>query len=227
MQASDVMTSPAVTVTRDMSVREVARLMVDRGISAVFVVNKTGKPIGVISEGDLLRRAELHTERHRSRWAELFTRPSSDAAEYVKSRGRTAKDVMTKGVIQVEPRAHISKVADLLESRHVKRVPVVHQDRIVGVVARSNLVKALSTLAPASPTVPGDRAIRRKVVTEIERHGWQPLTKNIQVRDGVVHLWGVVASVKERRAIQVAASNVPGVTQVKDHMRQYAPVPYI
>ncbi len=129
MRASDVMTSPAVTVTRDMSVRDIASLMIDRGISAVFVVNKLGKPIGVISEGDLLRRVELHTERRRSRWAALFTRPFSDAADYIKSRGRTAKDVMTKGVFQVEPKAHISQVAGVKQvrdhMRHYTPVPYI------------------------------------------------------------------------------------------------------
>ncbi len=223
MLAGDIMTSPAICVQRNAPVADVARAMVDHGISAVFVVNKENKPIGIVSEQDLLRRADLGTGHHHSRWADFFLTAASQAAEYVKEHGKLAKDVMTKKVLQVDRNTPIAEVAVLLEAHDIKRVAVVDEDKIVGVVSRANIVRALSMMPPGKVGPRSDRTIRKAALAEIERHRWQPIAKNVIVRDGVLHVWGTVGTPKERRAIQVALQGVAGVKSVKDHMRTYSP----
>ena len=147
MKASEIMTRHVVSVGSDTSVRDVARVMIDRRISAVPVIDQ-GKIVGIVTENDLLRRAEVGTERTRPRWLQFLTSDDTLLAEYVKSHGETARDVMTREVITVGPDMLIKDIADLMETRHIKRVPVVEGDRVVGIVSRANLVQALASYTP-------------------------------------------------------------------------------
>lgn len=220
MRAADAMTSTVVSIDPNSSVKEAAQLMLEKGISAVPVVDKKGHLVGIVSEGDLLRRAESGTERHRSRWLEMFMANSTLAAEYAKAHARKVKDVMTADVVTVAEETPLSEVADLLESRGIKRVPVVRSGQVVGVVARSDLLKAVATAQDefASPAERSDRAIREKLAAEFRSQKWAPLAgSNVVVKKGVVHFWGYGLSEDERRAMRIAAENIPGVKAVRDH----------
>jgi CBS domain-containing protein len=226
MDASDVMSRPVVTVAPGTTVTELARLMIEKRISAVPVMDN-GAMIGIVTEGDLLRRAEIGSEHERSRWAGFVFANWNLAAEYTKEHGRKVSDVMTRPVITVAPTATLGEIADTLESRHIKRVPVVEDGKLVGIISRANLVQALASsgtgLQP-SPT-PLDRDIRAKLCSELSEEPWsfQPTEANIIVEQGEVHLWGYIATESARRAIVVAAENIPGVRRVHDHM-DYPPI---
>ena len=220
MRASDVMTVEVVTASADATVQEVARLLVAHRISAVPVVDGAGKLLGIISEGDLLRRAELGTERRRSWWLELISTSRELAADYVRSHAQRVADLMSRDVVTVGEDTPIADIADLLESRHIKRVPVVRDGRPVGIVSRANLVQALASLAPGADNgkASNDQAIRDRLLDELARQKWSVATPaNIVVHHGVIHLWGYLLSEQEQQALRVAAESLVGVRAVKDH----------
>jgi len=227
MQASDIMTREVVTATPQTTVAELARLMIGRGISAVPIV-RGGEVVGIVSEGDLLRRGEAGTERRRSRWLELATPGSTLAEDYVRSHGRHAADVMTRGVVAVRPDTPAADTADLMETKRIKRVPVLQDGRLVGLVSRANLVQALASGPAARPAEPAsDSAIRAAILAELRRAppGALPSAVNVIVRAGEVHLFGRLRSEQERHALRVAVENVPGVAAVEDHMSYAAAMP--
>jgi CBS domain-containing protein len=221
MEARDIMTPNVVRVGPDMPVGQAAKLMMDNQISAVPVV-KDGELIGIVSEGDLFRRAELGTERHHSHWLEMFASGTSLAWDYVKSHGQTVADVMSRDVITVAPDTSLGEVAHILETRHVKRVPVLEEGRLVGIVSRANLVQVLA-MQPAPPpqgAIVNDRKIRNALFEEMRRHKWAfaPTEANVTVENGVVYLWGFINAEVERDAMVVAARGIPGVKRVEDRM---------
>ena len=220
MRAADVMTVNVVSVDPDMPVQEIARLMSERGISGVPVVEKDGRLVGMISEGDLLRRVETDTQLRRSWWLEMLSTNTELASDYVKTHGRRARHVMTDKVVTVEEATPLVAIADLLESHRIKRVPVVRKGALVGIVSRANLVRALASSAgPASGgAAEKDEAIRDKLLAELKRQKWAEASRgNVIVTAGVVHLWGTILSEEERQALRVAAENTPGVRAVEDH----------
>jgi CBS domain-containing protein len=227
MDAGAIMTRGVVTVGPDTTVSDVAKIMLENRISAVPVVDQAGALVGIISEGDLLRRAEVGTEHRRSRWMELGFSSVHLAADYVKEHGRKASDVMTRVVVTVRPETEVVEIANILESRHVKRVPVVINGRLVGIISRANIVQALasSERTSESATAPQDREIQEALHRAMRKRKWAflPSQANVVVRDGVVHLWGYIESEEARRAIIVMAENINGVRGVEDHM-DYPPI---
>jgi CBS domain-containing protein len=220
MQARDIMTTPVLTVTKDATVQEVARLLLDRHISAVPVVDGDGILLGVVSEGDLIRRADSGTERHPSWWLSLVSDPEDDARSYLKSHGLHAGDVMTRNVIVVTEDTAIPEIADLLEKHRIKRVPVVREGCVVGIVSRANLLQALVARPAASAvaTSSDDRALRDAVFAAVKATGARTVYVNVLVTDGVAHLWGMAHSEAERAAMRVAAETVPGVKRVEERV---------
>jgi len=227
MDAGAIMTQAVVTVGLDTTVSGVAKIMLEHRISAVPVLDQAGALVGIISEGDLLRRAEVGTEHRRSRWMELGFSSRHLAADYVKEHGRKASDVMTRTVITVRPETEIAEIANILASRHIKRVPVVVNSRLVGIVSRTNIVQALASSEKTSEyaAAPQDRDIQEALHQAMRKHQWAflPSQANIVVRDGVVYLWGYIESEEARRAITVMAENTKGVRRVEDHM-DYPPI---
>ena len=202
--------------------QRVAELLSERGISGVPVVDSGGSMVGIVSEGDLLHRAELGTERrHGPRpawWLEHYA--SGLAQEYVKSHGRKVKDIMTRDVVTVTEETDLAEAATLLETHRIKRVPVIRDGNIVGIVSRSNLVRALGAARGGAPTGAGasddDRAIRQR----LSQQKWvgKLWAQDIIVSDGVVHLWFGSDEPEERRqAARVAAKNIVGVRSVEVH----------
>jgi CBS domain-containing protein len=229
MKASDIMTSPVITAQPGTRVAEIATLLFTKHISAVPILEE-GKLVGMVSEGDLLHRKEIGTDRRArggSWWLRLFGEDRA-AAEYVKSHAREARDVMTRDVVSVGPDTPVAEIADLLETKGIKRVPVLRGDALVGIVSRANLVQAMALAAhPAKKIHPSnDDAIRGRLLAELERHPWwRPARSSVLVKEGVVHYWGTIDSEDERDAARVAAENIAGVHGVDDRRRLFQPLP--
>ena len=220
LTAADVMTADVITVTPDTSVREIAKLMYTRHISGVPVIDREKRVIGIVGDGDLLGHAEVAGERRRTWWFDAFVNSNALARDYIKTHGRIAADVMTPTVITVAPTASIAEIAKLLERHRIKGVPVVDGGKLVGIVARSDLLRALAKAEVAKPASIDDRAIRERLLAELERQRWAHLpAKNIVVQNGVIHLSGFVETPEERHALHIAAENVPGVERIEDHAR--------
>jgi CBS domain-containing protein len=220
MNAEHVMTRDVISIDPDATVLQAARLMLQHHISGLPVIDKDGNLVGVLSEGDFLRRRETKTERRRSRWLEFLMGPGRIAAEYSHSHGSKVSEVMTPEVQTVDEVTPIEDIVDLMERRRIKRVPVVCGGQVVGIVTRSNLMHAMVSLARvAQPAAKDDAAIREHLLAEIQKEQWAPAaTANVVVHDGVVELWGVIVDERQREALKVAAENVPGVKAVKDHL---------
>lgn len=219
MQAKDVMTRFVVSVEPDTPVTEIARKLIDRGISAVPVLDETGKVVGIVSEGDLMRREEAGTERSSSWWLRMFELPENKAREFVKTHGLHARDVMTADVVTVSEDTSIILIADLLERHHIKRVPVVQDGNLVGIISRANLLFALAAADPYAATKVDDQTIRETLMSKLKKAGVRTLYVNVLVSDGVVSLWGDVDSEDERRAAGVAAEGIPGVVEVQNRTK--------
>jgi CBS domain-containing protein len=223
MKASDIMTSPVITVAPRTPVANIAALLAMHRISAVPVVKK-GHLVGLVSEADLLHRHEIGTDRTAapaSGWRRFF-RAERAASDYTKSHARRARDVMTRDVVCIEAGTPVGEIVELLEQRKVKRLPVLRGKELVGIVSRADLVRALAKTRPAQAPLPGnDEAIRRLLIAELERQPWwRSPSSNILVENGVVHYWGIIDSYDERNersAARVAAENVAGVRAVNDH----------
>ena len=228
MKAADLMITNVISVGPDTSVQEVARILLEERISAVPVVGRNGQLLGIVSEGDLMRRAEAGTGRTRSWWSAFFTRREvratkreALATEFVKEHSRKVTDVMTRDVVTAAPDASLSTIANLLETNAIKRVPIVQQGKVVGIVSRANLLQALASLDKEADvtTQVDDAKIRRGVLAQLKVEPWtRPALINVIVQDGTVDLWGVVASTSEKTAVRVAAEVVPGVRVVNDHL---------
>jgi len=220
MKASEIMTIGVYTVTPDVSVRDAARLLIEQGISGLPVVDSTGQVVGIVTEGDFLRRAETGTQRRRPRWLEIFVGPGRLASDYVHTHGRKVADIMAPEVVTVSADAPVQDVVDIMEQHRIKRVPVVRDGAVVGIVSRANLVQALARLAEeAPPSRPNDEAMRTQIMAALKKLEWAPHPSlNVIVRDGVAELWGTILDEKKRDAVRVLAENVPGIVGVQDHM---------
>jgi len=219
MQARDVMVSPVITVKSSSSVREVAKTFLERRISAVPVVDDQGKLVGIISEGDLMHRSEAGTERQRSWWLLQLTEDETLAAEYVKAHARKVADVMTRHVITAAPDTPLHEIATLLEKNSIKRVPILKDGQLVGVVSRANLVQAVASTRKELEIPLSDATIRDKLLAHLAGQAWAQTTLlNVTVSGGIVDLWGTTKSDVERKAIRVAAESTPGVCAVNDNL---------
>jgi hypothetical protein len=182
-------------------------------------VDREGMLVGVVTEGDFLRRAETGTQRKRTRWIEFFMGPGQSADEYVRTQGRKVADVMTPAPITITEDTRLDEIVSLMEQRSVKRLPVVRQGRVVGIVSRANLLHALASVVaelPGSATT--DVTIREQIMSEFSNKAWSPRDFNVVVRNGVVELWGAILDERERQAAKVAVENVAGVKAVRDHL---------
>jgi CBS domain-containing protein len=221
MKAADVMVSPVITVGPDATVQDVADILNRNRISAVPVLSQQGKILGIVSEGDLLRRVESGTERHHSWWLALLTSKFKLRDEYVKSHSHKVTDVMTSSVLTVSPDTPLGDIASVLEKNGIKRVPVVTDGKLVGIVSRANLVQAIATIGKTIKTqdAVSDAALREKVIRQLDSLplAW-PALINVIVNDGNIELWGIVESESEKQVARVAAETAPGVGAVIDHL---------
>lgn len=233
MKASDLMTTQVATIRPDASIAEAIRIMLQKRISGLPVVNAAGTLVGIVTEGDFLRRSELATQRHRPRWLEFLTGPHRLADEYVHAHARKVEDVMTAEVATVTQDTGVDVIVQLMEKHRIKRLPVLRDGKVVGIVSRANLLHALAPLATKSSpaldhSLANDTLIRNRILAEIDKQKWAPRALvEIAVTDSVVHLRGIVLDEKDRQALRVLAENVPGVESVEDHLEFVPPMPVL
>jgi CBS domain-containing protein len=219
MKASDIMTRRVITVARGASILEAVRLMLQNRISGLPVVDDKGWLVGMVTEGDFLRRAETSTERRHSRWFEFLVGPGRLADEYVHAHARKVEEVMTSEPHTVTSDTPLDRVVDAMEKHHVKRLPVVDDGKLVGIISRANLLHALASLGrELPPATESDAVIRERLLAELADKPWSPARLNVVVRNGEVELSGVIVDERGREAIIVAAENVPGVKAIHDHL---------
>ena len=226
MQASDVMTPNIVSIGRGAPIRDAIRLMLDNKVSGLPVVDSAGKAVGILTEGDLLRRSEIATEKQHWRWLEFVMGPGRRAGEYVRTHGRVVDELMTREVVAIGVDTPLGDIVALMEHHHVKRLPVIDDGRLVGIVSRADLLAALGRAldAQAAPAT-GDEDIRARLLAELEKVDWAPRDGlTITVTDAVVELSGVVFDEHEREALRVAAENIPGVKGISDRLVWVEPV---
>ena len=218
MRVSDVMTRNVVSIRSDDTILKAARLMLQNRISGLPVVDAEGGLIGMVTEGDFLRRAEINTARRRPKWIEFLLGPGRLADEFTRASGRRVQEVMTQGPVTVAEDASLATAVELMERNRIKRLPVVRDGKIAGIISRANLVRALVSLPQASEApAGGDAAIRDQVLAAFVAQPWAPRI-DVTVKDGIVDLWGTITDDRERKACVIVAENVGGVRQVRDHI---------
>lgn len=220
MRAEDVMTRDVISIAPEATVLQAARLMLQHRISGLPVIDSNGGLVGVLSEGDFLRRRETSTERHHSRWLEFLMGPGRMAAEYTHSHGSKVAEVMTSEVHTVDDSTPIEDIVYLMERKRIKRVPVLCGSQVVGIITRSNLMRAMVGMARgAQPAAGDDTSIRAALLAEMQKENWAPVALiTVAVRDGIVELGGAITDERQRAALKVAAENIAGVKAVVDHM---------
>jgi CBS domain-containing protein len=219
MRAHQIMTRTVVTVGPEATILEAANTMLRSHVSGLPVVDAAGKLVGVVSEGDFIRRSEIGTQRKRGRWLKFLLGASVTATDYVHEHGRKVADVMTDDPVTIGEDATLEEIVTAMETNGVKRLPVMRDGKLVGIVSRANLLQAVASLAREIPDpTADDDHIRSRVIAALEKNDWSPFGLNVVVRDGIVHLSGVITDEGSRQAAMVAAQNVAGVNKVHDHL---------
>lgn len=231
MQAQDVMVRGVISVGPDIPVQVAAHAMVSNGVSAVLVMDLDAKLVGIVSEGDLIRRVENDTERQHSWWLEMFMSTDALAREFVKSHAKRVSDVMTRDVITAARDTPLREIANLMEKHGIKRVPIVQDGLVVGIVSRANLLQAIASASTGArddlEAAENDRALRERIVDSIKDKPWASRPFNVIVNDRRADLWGFVFSKDEKAAIRVAAESTSGIESVTDHLRVMPYLPSI
>ena len=220
MRAHQIMTRPVFTARPDTTMVEAANLMLQKHVSGLPVVDAGGKLVGMLSEGDFVRRSEIGTQRKRGRFLKFILGPGKAASDFVQEHGRTVSDIMTsEPLVTVSEETPLERIVELMERNSIKRIPVMRDDKVVGIVSRSNLLQAVASLARdvPDPTADDDH-IRNRVIDTLAKQDWCPFGLSVVVRDGIVHLSGVITEERARQAAVVGAQNVAGVKKVHDHL---------
>jgi CBS domain-containing protein len=226
MRASDVMTLKPVVISPDASIFEAIQVMLQRNFTGLPVVDENSSLVGIVTEGDLLRRTETGTQRKRPHWMEFLLGSGKLATEYVHASGRKVREVMSPGVRTVTEDTPLDEIVQLMEHHQIKRLPVVRDGKLVGIVTRANLLRALASLAgETKPSASDDASIRARIYAELQNQPWAPINLlDIVVRNGVVYLWGVLLDERQREAIYVVVENTSGVTGMEDHLMWVEPM---
>ena len=220
MRAHQIMTRPVITVTPDTAIAAAANTMLQKHVSGLPIVDATGKLVGMISEGDFIRRSEIGTQRRRGPFLKFILGPGRAASDFVQEHGRKVSDIMTtEPLVTISEDTLLEEIVELMERNNIKRLPVIRDDKVVGIVSRSNLLQAVASLARdvPDPTADDDH-IRNRVIDTLAKQEWCPFGLSVVVRDGIVHLSGVITEERSRQASIVAAENITGVKKVHDHL---------
>jgi CBS domain-containing protein len=218
MRVSDIMTRNVVSIRPDDTILKAAGIMLQNHISGLPVVDSTGSLVGMVTEGDFLRRSELGTERRRPKWIEFVLGPGRLAGDFTHASGRKVEEVMTQEPVTIDADVALAGAVEMMERNRIKRLPVLRDGKIVGIVSRANLVRTIVSLAQDSEApAGGDAAIRDQILAALVAHSWAPRI-DVIVKDGIVELWGTITDDRERKACVVVAENVAGVRQVHDHI---------
>ena len=224
MNAGEIMVKDVVAVKPETPVREIALLMLDRRISGVPVVDAERRVLGIVSEGDLIRRPEIETDHAPAGWLRLFLSDEERARDFVKSHGRKAREVMTQPAICVARDTPLTEVVRLMERHRVKRLLITEDGKLVGLVTRADLLRAMVAHQDVSPAAASDKEVRDRIDAMLRGEDWATSAYiNVQVENGVAHLWGTVESASQREALILAVRGVPGVKEVQPHLGRSMP----
>ena len=213
------MTRPVITVAPDTAMIEAANTMLQRHVSGLPVVDAAGKLVGIISEGDFVRRSEIGTQRKRGRWLKLILGPGKAATDFVHEHGCKVAGIMTPQPLTITEDTALEEIVQMMEKNNVKRLPVMRGSEIVGIVSRANLLQAVASLARQIPDpTADDDHVRNRVIDALAKNDWCPFGLSVMVHDGIVHLSGVITEERSRQAAIVAAENITGVKKVHDHL---------
>jgi CBS domain-containing protein len=219
MRAHQIMTRPVYSVLPEATIAEAANIMLQRHISGLPVTDAAGKLVGIVSEGDLIRRSEIGTQRKRSRWLKFLLGAGAAATEFVHEHGRRISEVMTRDPLTITEDTPLEEIVTSMETNGVKRLPVMRGDKLVGIVSRANLLQAVASLSREIPDpTADDDHIRKRIIDGLQKNDWCPFGLSVVVRDGIVHLGGVITEDRSRQAAIVGAENVSGVKKVHDHL---------
>lgn len=219
MRAHHIMTRNVITVTPHTTIQDAANIMLRAHISGLPVVDDAGKLVGIVSESDFLRRSEIGTGRKRAKWLQFLLGPGRAAADFVRERGRKVEDVMTRDPVSVDEQTELEELVRLMEKNGIKRLPVTRSGQLVGIVTRSNLLHAVASVAHEIPDpTADDDHIRDRIIRAVDATDWRPVGFEVSVRNGVVHLHGIITTDQARQATIVAAENIAGVKKVHDHL---------
>ncbi|HEX8011056.1 MAG TPA: CBS domain-containing protein [Casimicrobiaceae bacterium] len=224
MKAKDVMTHCLVSVAPEAPIQDAISRMISHQVSGMPVIDAHGQLVGMVTEGDFLRRVETRTEAPRRRWLELLLGPGADAAEYARSHGHTVRDVMSPNVVTVGKQAPLAEVVGLMEEHAIKRIPVLEDGQVVGIVTRADLMSALGEhlVKPKKVSTASDDSIRSTILAEMKKQPWCPVQSlSVRVRKGFVELSGTIFDERQRRALHVLVENVPGVKGIHDHLGEF------
>jgi CBS domain-containing protein len=226
MKAKDVMTQRVISIEPNATILQAARLMLQNRISGLPVVDAAGNLVGIVTEGDFLRRSEIATERKNPRWLQFLLGSGPLAEEYLHSHGRKIDDVMTRDPRSIVEDTPLEEIVQLMEKHRIKRLPVVRGRRLVGIVSRANLLHALASIArDVKPVATSDEQIRARLLKELDKEKWAPVALvNVVVRNGIVELCGSITDERQRAALKVMAENIPGVKNVRDHLAWVEPM---
>lgn len=224
MKAAEIMVKDVVTTGPEASVQELATLMLERRISGLPVVDGGGRLLGIVSEGDLIRRPEIDTDRVKLGWLRLLLSDEARARDFVKSHGRKAREVMTQPAISVATDAPLAEVVRLMARHRIKRLPVVDKGRLVGLVTRTDLLRAVAARQAVAPADVKDEELRARIDVMLREEDWAAsAVVYVQVEKGVAQLWGTVESQEQREALILAVRGVPGVKDVQPHLGRVLP----
>jgi len=219
MRAHQIMTKDVITVTPHATIEEAAKIMLQTHISGLPVMDDAGILVGIVSENDFLRRDEIGTGRNRPKWLQFFLGPGKAASEFVRERGRKVEDVMTQDPITVDEKTPLDELVHLMEKNDIKRLPVMSGRTLKGIVTRSNLLRAVASMTHEIPDpTADDDHIRDRILRAVNKTDWRPVGFEVNVRNGVVHLHGIITTDEARQATIVAAENTAGVKKVHDHL---------
>ena len=219
MRAHQIMTRPVITILPDAPITEAAAIMLQRHISGLPVVDAAGKLVGILSEGDFIRRSEIGTQRRRGRFLRLILGPGQAATDFVHEHGCKVSEVMTTELVTITEDTSLETIVALMEKNKLKRLPVIRDGRVVGIVSRANLLQAVASLARQIPDpTADDDHIRNRIIDALGKNDWCPQGLNVIVRDGIVHLGGIITDERSRKAAIVSVENISGVKKIHDHL---------
>src|ERR1700682_2991590 len=219
MRAHQIMTRPVYSVLPEATIAEAANIMLQRHISGLPVVDAAGKLVGIDSEGDFIRRSEIGTQRKRSRWLKFLLGAGEAATDFVHEHGRKMSEDKTRAPLTITEDTTLEEIATSMETNGVKRLPVMRESKLVGIVSRANLLQAVASLSREIPDpTADDDHIRKRIIDSLQKNDWCPFGLSVVVRDGIVHLSGVITEERWRQAVIVGAENVTGVKKVHDHL---------
>jgi CBS domain-containing protein len=225
VRAHQIMTRPVISVSPETTVLEAATLMLRRHISGLPVIDAAGKLVGIVSEGDFIRRSEIGTQRRRSRFLKFILGPGQAAADFVHEHGCKVAEIMTQAPVTITEDTPLEEIVALMEKNKLKRLPVMQGGRIVGIVSRANLLQAVASLARQVPDpTADDDHIRNRIIDALGKTDWCPLGLSVLVRDGIVHLSGIVSDDRWRQAAIVCVENIAGVKEIHDHLCWVDPI---